>query len=190
MKPGVKSTEFWVTMVVVVLGVITTVVGQFYEGVEMPDWARLAVTVAGAVTAALAGLGYQVARTGAKIADSSHQRSKADLARTKMEQQVNEKKAGRARVGLLSACVVIGLLALPLLGCSSIRPVAFDQAVVDKIDTALDLETKEHELTTAALEECGSMQQELTEADIRFKALKRFYQTWRRVEEAKKIKDE
>ena len=60
MKPGIKTTEFWLALGVVVLGAIASVYTD-------SDWAK----VAGTAASALAAAGYGFARTAAKAADTA-----------------------------------------------------------------------------------------------------------------------
>ena len=61
-ETGRKTTEFWVTMLVIVLGATTAGLGQFY-GEDLPEWARAVTVAVGSIMTVLAALGYQVART-------------------------------------------------------------------------------------------------------------------------------
>lgn len=63
MKPGYKTTEFWLTLLVTVLGAAMAS-GLIPEG---GLWAK----VVGAAMSVLGALGYQASRTFAKRADTS-----------------------------------------------------------------------------------------------------------------------
>ena len=64
MKPGIKSSELYVTMIVVVLNAVLA------SGLlsDMPD----ALRITGAILAALSALGYATLRTSAKKEDSKN----------------------------------------------------------------------------------------------------------------------
>lgn len=55
MKPGIKSTEFWLALIVTVLGAVATVYAE-------AEWAK----VGGIVAAALSSAGYSFARAQVK----------------------------------------------------------------------------------------------------------------------------
>ncbi len=62
MKPGYKTTEYWLSVVVVVLGLLAS------SGLFGPDhWAAKAIAL---VTSALAAMGYTASRAKVKQADS------------------------------------------------------------------------------------------------------------------------
>ena len=60
-KPGYKTTEFWMSAVVAVMGLVTT--SGAMDGLGADHWA---VKAAGMVAAVLAALGYTAARAKTK----------------------------------------------------------------------------------------------------------------------------
>lgn len=59
MKPGIKSTEFWIMLVVTIAGLVTA---------ALPE-THVAVKIAGLVVSVAGSLGYTVARGGVKKAE-------------------------------------------------------------------------------------------------------------------------
>ena len=57
MKPGVKSTEFWLSLLAVILGALTT--AGLFDDPSMPTWAG---KVVGLAISVLAALGYTASR--------------------------------------------------------------------------------------------------------------------------------
>jgi len=60
-KPGWKTTEFWISFIVTIVGLVTA--SGILEGAEPDSWPVKAV---GLVTAVLASLGYTASRTNVK----------------------------------------------------------------------------------------------------------------------------
>jgi len=66
-KPGPKTTEFWVTLVPVILGLAMTLGWLKPEHVEgFTPWMEFAAQILGAVMAALSGGAYAISRGVAK----------------------------------------------------------------------------------------------------------------------------
>lgn len=71
-KPGVLTSEFWLTVFVAIVGGVGPIVVDIYGtaggtdgtagGEAMPTWATVTVRLSGLVVAALAALGYQAGR--------------------------------------------------------------------------------------------------------------------------------
>lgn len=70
-KPGVKTTEFWVTVFVTVLGMVgPTLLNIYGDTANYPDWAHPLLQVVGALLAGASALGYKVSRTAVKASES------------------------------------------------------------------------------------------------------------------------
>jgi hypothetical protein len=62
-EPGKATTEYVLTWVVLICGVITTSIGAFWPTGEMPDWARAAMIICGSLVTALQGGSYVIGRS-------------------------------------------------------------------------------------------------------------------------------
>lgn len=80
-KPGIKSTEFYMAMAVVLLGALASVYAE-------QEWAK----AAGMVAAALASAGYGFARSKIKSADSELEASMKDTAYYAGREQIQADK--------------------------------------------------------------------------------------------------
>ena len=125
-RTGIYSTEFWLSAVVAILGVVTPTLINFYgDETSLPEWARGASVIAGAVMSVFAALGYTVARSSVKkaeleagaraeeaslehaIATSDNEVKTAELEIRKLESEnlvtgsIAGRDKGRAHLGLL-----------------------------------------------------------------------------------------
>lgn len=134
MKDGVKTTEFWLSLVAVVIGALAT---QYKD----QPWAP----VAGTIAASLAAAAYTQSRSSAKNGEQTRRAAEAELETKRVESQMaREDRAakfaigggeeGRARVRTL---VVIALIGLLCTGCLFDSPkksyVEADQRTYDAI---------------------------------------------------------
>lgn len=121
-RSGIKSTEFWVTAVTVILGVVTpTLVNLYGDESNLPEWAKAVSVLAGAGLSVLAGLGYTVARSSVKKAEleastrtfeADTEASIAVLEHQTRQDPKNTREEGRVLLPLLLA-IVLGMI-----GCS------------------------------------------------------------------------
>lgn len=116
MKPGIRTSEFWVSVAVVLMGAAATAFSS-------SPFAQ----IAGSLAAALAAAGYAFPRTSAKAAveaselevqrvETEYRREQADRA-ARYSMQGGED--GRARVRTLLSIAVLGLVCLGCLGPSA-----------------------------------------------------------------------
>lgn len=79
-KPGIKSTEFWITTVVAVLSVVTAALVSFFGSEEaFPAWAKAASVLAGAGLSVFAAMGYNKGRAAIKVAEIEYNTPLSDL---------------------------------------------------------------------------------------------------------------
>lgn len=69
MKPGYKTSEFWVTIVSMALGVLGLIVSTFFAAT---GWGAIVLTVISGLAMILPIPGYQVSRGMAKKMDPEH----------------------------------------------------------------------------------------------------------------------
>ncbi len=192
-ETGRKTSEFWVTFLVIALGAATTGLGQFY-GENLPEWARAVTIAAGSIMTILAALGYQAARTVRKnnIADNAVylQTAEQDVKKAEAEKiaaiaQTKIALARAAEEGSASIGGVLGIVTLVLLftiGCS-LQMKAFDPVTVRQIDMTIE----HYEQNADWIRE--QVPDRAVEVDLRKKAEVTRLEKWLEYERAKELTD-
>jgi hypothetical protein len=181
-RSGIKSTEFWITALVAVLGIVSpTLINMFGSEDALPDWAKTASQLAGAGLAALAAMGYTVSRAGVKKAQLEATARDTE-ARAMVKASENEAKS--QTVKFLGAFLLCGLL-LGSFGC--VVPTAYDPVTVGQIDVTITFEEADFALSKKALEACGADSTEIRSLEVRHDAELIRLQAWRQAEEAKQL---
>lgn len=196
-RSGIKTTEFWITALVAVLGVVTPTLVNFYgDAANFPEWAKGASVLAGSIVTVLASMGYVKSRAEVKKAELEAS-TRVFEAETEQEISVGE-QATRAeelnvrKIENLNGNTHLGVLLLVLLlgvGCTSLLPPPYDPMTVDQIDATIKYETQDYKDTSTALEACGDAQA-LLEAEIRHDAEMVRLDAWKKAEEAKRVESE
>ena len=192
-EPGKKTSEFWVTLLVIVLGATTAGLGQFY-GENLPEWARAVTVAVGSIMTILAALGYQMARTVRQnnITDNAVylQTAEQDVKKAEAEKiaaiaQTKIALAKAAEEGSASIGGVLGIVTLVLLfaiGCS-LQMKAFDPVTVRQIDMTIE----HYEQNAAWIKE--QVPDRAVEVDLRKKAEITRLQKWLEYEREKELTD-
>jgi formate hydrogenlyase subunit 3/multisubunit Na+/H+ antiporter MnhD subunit len=180
-RSGVKSTEFWITAVVAVLGMIgPTLLNMFGSEESLPDWAKTATQIAGAGLAALAAMGYTVARSGVKKAQLDAQSRDTEARATVKATEVDAKAQASKLLSLFLCIALVGGF-----GCAA--PVVYDPMTVGQIDATIGFEEADFALSKKAMEACGADVTEIRSLEVRHDAELVRLQAWRQAERAKAL---
>ena len=190
-ESGSRTTEFWVTLMVIVLGAVTSGLGQFYSEEGMPDWARATTVAIGSIMAVLAALGYTAARTVRKnraddnataitTAAEVVKIAEADKIASIAEHKKAEAEKGSALIWLLG-CVTFVLLLLS--GCGSLQMKAYDPVTETQIRTTIEHYEQNAEWLKTQVPDRA------TEIDFRKRAEVTRLEKWLKYEKAKELTD-
>ena len=69
-KPGIKTTEFWLTILANIVGLAMEVLGAVEEVAPENQWVRISLVLGGLGLQALSGFGYVASRTALKKAEA------------------------------------------------------------------------------------------------------------------------
>lgn len=186
MKPGIKTTEFWLTALVTVLGIVgPTLLSIYGSEAAFPQWAKTASILAGAMMSVLATLGYNRSRAALK---SSAMETQARMEETKMLSEKNNGEGGFARLGVMCTVVLLTFFVTTSLGCGTFTLKKYDPETSYQIDKTIAHEKANAEMLMAppagmTLEQLAEQYKVLSDAEIaRLEA-------WKAAEEAKKLED-
>jgi hypothetical protein len=182
-RSGIKTTEFWISAIVAILGVVTPTLINFYgDQANFPEWAKGASVLAGAIMSVLAAMGYTVSRAVVKKTeiDAAARKKEAD---TELAISREDRRAGGTLTSLL---VGVLLLLGPFLGgCASLVPPPYDPITLEQIGQTINFENADYTETKEALEACGDARA-LLEAEIRHESELIRLEAWKKAEEAKR----
>lgn len=189
-KSGKKTTEFWVTMVVTVLGALLAALGALFPQLQdnpdaVPEWVRIASVLGGAAMSALAQLGYANSRAKVKAAEAEG-KAMVEASRQEalglMEAAASKhRQQGRTSTLLVGAVALVGLLLLPACNMTLLK---HDPVTVEQIQ-----KTIEHERATQAFVEGKLAGPDEIEFDVVSDAEIARLEAWLAAEEAKKLED-
>lgn len=182
-RPGLKSTEFWITAAVAVLGMVgPALLNTFGSEDNLPDWAKTLTQIAGAGLAALTAMGYTVSRAGVKKAQLQ---AKSEDTRARADVKSSENYANSKSQTLLSLLLVCAFVPLTL-GCVTAPP-AFDSMTVGQISETINFEVLDFGLTLEDMEECGAPEKDINDLKFRHDAEIARLNAWLEAEEAKRL---
>jgi len=192
-KPGWKTTELYAT-----IAAAAALYREATAGLE--GWPKAVVLIGIAIVAAAYVLSRGLAKGPVKgIADGAADRALEEMRRKEAGREESGRAAWPAPFLALALAAAVAVLVLGS-GCALLSPpVAFDQHTADEIDATIDHETENHALTIASLDQVIAATT-LEEVRVRVERAKESatvrrdgelvrLRTWKRSEEAKKIKD-
>lgn len=180
-SPGKKSTEFYITLLIVLIPALTGVMVNFYGGEDrLPEWARLASLMGGAALSVLAGLGYQVSRTGVK---KEAIKAQGELEKAKLDYQ-EDPEGGFIRLALLPILACLLLLA----GCVTMAP--FDPMTAEQIQKTIEFEEMDFERSMETLDSLEAPDLDKNGLKLRHDGEMARLRAWLSAEEAKRLEGE